>query len=120
MKATLLLLSLGLLSLPAAAQRNRVTKATVYTDVDGSVLSHQAYRSKLVSGQFVENNAQVSNHLITSISLRPAPAPDSVRTEASSPARAYHTSAPAFALPDLNGQLYDLAALRGKVVVLNF
>ncbi|MGI4873861.1 MAG: TlpA family protein disulfide reductase [Janthinobacterium lividum] len=120
MKTTLLFLFLGLSSLPAAAQHVRMTKATVCTDADGSVLSHKAYQNKLKTRMFVTNNAQITNSVITSISLRPAPAPDSVRTQAVSPARTYLTPAPAFALTDINGQSYTLAALRGKVVVLNF
>lgn len=107
-------------SLSAAAQRERVTKATVFTDVDGSVLSREAYRNKLESKQFVTANAQVTNSIVTSISLRPAPAPDSIRTQAVSPVRTYRTPAPAFSLTDINGHAYSLAALRGKVVVLNF
>lgn len=104
----------------AAAQRPRVTKATIFTDVDGSVLSRKAYRSKLQTKLFRMANAQVDNSIITSISLRPAPAPDSVRTQSISPVRTYLTPAPTFALTDINGQSYNLAALRGKVVVLNF
>ncbi|NML64586.1 TlpA family protein disulfide reductase [Hymenobacter sp. RP-2-7] len=114
------LMSLLVVSLTAAAQRPRVTKATVFTDADGTVLSRQAYRNKLQTNQFVTDKAQIANAVITSISLRPAPAPDSVRTQAVSPARAYLTPAPAFTLTDINGQSYSLAALRGKVVVLNF
>ena len=112
--------SLLAVSLPAVAQHPHVTKATVFTDVDGSVLSHKAYRSKLQTKQFVVADAQVSNFVITSISLRPAPAPDSVRTQAISPVRTYSTPAPTFALTAIDGQVYDLAALRGKVVVVNF
>lgn len=108
------------ISLPAIAQRNRVTKTTVFTDVDGSVLSRKAFRSKLQTKQFVVGDAQISNSIITSISLRPAPAPDSVRTQAISPVRTYSTPAPTFTLTDINGQSYDLATLRGKVVVVNF
>lgn len=117
-----ILLSVGLLvvSLSAAAQRNRITKATVFTDVDGSVLSREAYRNKLKTNLFVVDKAQITNSIITSISLRPAPAADSVRTQAVSPLRTYQTPAPAFALTDINGQAYNLADLRGKVVVLNF
>ena len=107
-------------SLSAAAQQPRVTKATIFTDVDGSVLSREAYRSKLKTNQFVTANPQISNSIITSISLRLAPAPDSVRTQAISPVRTYLTPAPAFTLTDINGRSYSLAALRGKVVVLNF
>jgi thiol-disulfide isomerase/thioredoxin len=107
-------------ALPVVAQHPRVTKATVFTDVDGSVLSQKAYKDKLRTRQFVTANAQITNSVITSISLRPAPAPDSVRTQAFSPIRTYLTPAPAFALTDINGQAYDLAALRGKVVVVNF
>ncbi|MBJ6142326.1 TlpA disulfide reductase family protein [Hymenobacter sp. BT559] len=110
--------SLLAVSLPAVAQH--VTKATVFTDVDGSVLSRKAYMSKLQTNQFVVADAQISNSIITAISLRPAPAPDSVRTQAISPVRTYSTPAPTFALTDIKGQAYDLAALRGKVVVVNF
>lgn len=109
-----------LLALSAAAQRNHVTKATIFTDVDGSVLSREAYRNKLKSELFVEGDAQITNAVITTISLRPAPAADSVRTQAVSPVRTYLTPAPAFALTDINGRAYSLADLRGKVVVLNF
>lgn len=109
-----------LAALPAAAQQSRVTKATVFTDVDGSVLSREAYLNKLRTKQFVTADAQITNSIITSLSLRPAPAPDSVRTQAISPVRTYLTPAPTFALADINGRSYDLAALRGKVVVLNF
>lgn len=115
-----LLIGLLLVSLAAAAQRNRTTKATVFTDVDGSVLSREAYLAKLRSNLFVEGDAQITNFVITSLSLRPAPAADSVRTQAVSPARTYQTLAPAFALTDIKGQAYSLADLRGKVVVLNF
>jgi thiol-disulfide isomerase/thioredoxin len=107
-------------SLSATAQRSRVTKATVFTDVDGSVLSREAYRNKLKTKQFTAANVQISNSIITSISLRPAPAPDSVRTQAISPVRTYLTPAPAFTLTDINGRTYSLAELRSKVVVLNF
>jgi cytochrome oxidase Cu insertion factor (SCO1/SenC/PrrC family) len=117
---TFLLIGLVLVSLAATAQRNRTTKATVFTDVDGSVLAREAYLNKLKSKLFVEGDAQITNFVITSLSLRPAPAPDSVRTQAVSPARTYQTLAPAFALTDINGQNYSLADLRGKVVVLNF
>jgi thiol-disulfide isomerase/thioredoxin len=88
--------------------------------VDGTVLSREAFMSKLKSKLFVEGDAQITNFVITSLSLRPAPAADSVRTQAVSPARTYQTAAPAFALTDINGQVYSLADLRGKVVVLNF
>jgi cytochrome oxidase Cu insertion factor (SCO1/SenC/PrrC family) len=115
-----ILVVLLMVSLSAIAQRNHVTKATVYTDVEGTVLSRQVYLSKLQSKLFVSDKAQITNSVITSISLRPAPAPDSVRTQAVSPVRTYLTAAPAFSLADINGQAYDLAALRGKVVVLNF
>lgn len=114
------LLGLLLASLSAAAQHVRTTKNTVYTDVDGSVLSSAAYRNKLRTKLFVTADAQINNSIITSISLRPAPAPDSVRTQAISPVRTYLTPAPTFALTDINGHSYDLATLRGKVVVLNF
>ena len=117
---TSLFIGLMLVSLAAAAQRNRTTKATVFTDVDGSVLSREAYMNKLKSNLFVEGDAQITNSVITSLSLRPAPAADSVRTQAVSPARAYQTHAPAFALTDINGKAYSLSDLRGKVVVLNF
>jgi len=43
-----------------------------------------------------------------------------VRLQAISPVRTYLTPAPTFALTDINGQPHNLAALRGKVVVLNF
>ena len=112
--------SLLAVSLPAVAQHPHVTKATVFTDVDGSVLSRKVFRSKLQTKQFVVGDAQISNSIITSISLRPAPAPDSVRTQAISPVRTYSTPAPTFTLTDINGQSYDLATLRGKVVVVNF
>lgn len=109
-----------LLSLTATAQRPRVTKATVFKDVDGSVLSWKVYQSKLRTKLFTTDNAQVSNSIITSISLRPIAAPETVRTQAVSPVRAYLTPAPAFTLTDINGQSYTLSELRGKVVVLNF
>lgn len=115
-----ILLGFLLVALPAAAQQPRVTKATIFTDVDGSVLSREAYLNKLRTKQFVTADAQISNSIITSLSLRPAPAPDSVRTQAISPVRTYLTPAPTFVLADINGRSYDLAALRGKVVVLNF
>ena len=113
---------IGFLMAPllAAAQHPRVTRTTIFTDVDGSVLSREAYRSKLRTKLFTTANAQINNSIVTSISLRPAPAPDSVRTQAISPVRTYLTPAPAFALTDINGQSYNLTALRGKVVVLNF
>lgn len=84
------------------------------------MLSREAYRSKLKTRLFVVDNAQITNSVITSISLRPAPAADSVRTQAVSPVRTYLIPTPAFALVDINGHSYSLAALRGKVVVLNF
>lgn len=115
-----ILLGFLLAALPAAAQQQRVTKATIFTDVDGSVLSREAYLNKLRTKQFVTADAQITNSIITSLSLRPAPAPDSVRTQAISPVRTYLTPAPTFTLADINGRSYDLAALRGKVVVLNF
>lgn len=117
---TFILVGLLIASFSAAAQRNHITKATIFTDVDGSVLSREAYRGKLKTRLFVVDNAQITNSVITSISLRPAPAADSVRTQAVSPVRTYLTPAPAFALVDINGRSYSLAALRGKVVVLNF
>ena len=109
-----------LLSLPALAQRPRPTKATVFTDVDGTVLSKEAYKRKLQTNQFSTYDPQVTDARIVSISLRPIEAPDKARAQAMSAARPYHTPAPAFTLTDLNGQTYSLAALRGKVVVLNF
>lgn len=115
-----LLVSFVMVALSAAAQRNHVTKATVFTDVDGSVLSSEAYMNKLKTKLFVADNAQIVNSVITSISLRPAPDADSVRTQAVSPVRTYQTPAPAFVLTDINGQSYSPTALRGKVVVLNF
>lgn len=115
-----ILLGFLLAALPASAQQPRVTKTTIFTDVDGSVLSREAYLNKLRTKHFVTADAQISNSIITSLSLRPAPAPDSVRTQAISPVRTYLTPAPTFTLADINGRSYDLAALRGKVVVLNF
>lgn len=116
----LVLLSLLLPALSAVAQRPKTTKATVFTDMNGRVLSWKAYQGKLRSDSFVVDRAQVSRGLITAISLRPAAAPDAVRTQATSPLRTYRTAAPTFELTDLNGRSYSLAALRGKVVVLNF
>jgi len=114
------LVTFFMVALSAAAQRNHVTKATIFTDVDGAVLSREAYMNKIKSKLFVVGDAQITNAVITTISLRPAPAADSVRTQAVSPVRTYLTPAPAFALTDIKGQPYSLADLRGKVVVLNF
>ncbi len=115
-----LLAFLLLLALPAAAQRPKTTRATVFTDVDGRVLTWKQYQGKLRTDSFSVDKAQVSGGFIQSISLKPAAAPDAIRKEAISSLRAYGTAAPAFELTDLNGKSYALAALRGKVVVLNF
>ncbi|MDO7852030.1 TlpA family protein disulfide reductase [Hymenobacter convexus] len=118
---TYLWAALLLAALPAAAQRAKVTKATVFKDVDGRVISKDEFRAKLRTGQFAVYDYQAQGRAFTSISLRKADTPDAVRTQALSPARTFGTAAPAFSGVDVRtGQPVALAALRGKVVVVNF
>ena len=102
------------------AQRSKVTAATVFRDVDGSVLSKAAFKSKLTTRAFAVDDVQASNGRITSIGLKAVDAPDKARTTAESSARTYQTAAPAFTVADINGTTYSLAELRGKVEVVNF
>ncbi|MBF9140490.1 TlpA family protein disulfide reductase [Hymenobacter properus] len=113
--------ALLLAALPAAAQRAKVTKTTVFKDVDGHVISKDEFKAKLSTGQFAVYDHQSQGRAFTSISLRPADTPDAVRTQALSPARTFGTAAPAFSGVDVRtGQPVALADLRGKVVVVNF
>lgn len=121
MMRTYLWAALLLAALPVAAQKNKITKATVYKDVDGQVVSKDAFMAKMRTGQFAVYDYQTQGRAITSITLRPADTPDAVRTQALSPARAFGTPAPAFGGVDVRtGQPVALADLRGKVVVVNF
>jgi peroxiredoxin len=121
MMRTCFFTALLLAALPATAQRPKVTKATVYKDVDGHVLSKDEFMGKLRTGQFAVYDYQAQGRAFTSISLRKADTPDAVRAQALSPARAFGTAAPAFSGVDVRtGQPVALADLRGKVVVVNF
>lgn len=120
MRPFLLASALGLLTLTATAQRATVNRHTVFTDVDGRVLSKEEYKAKLRTGQFKVDNPQAEGKAFTSISLRPADTPDKVRTKALSAKRAFNTSAPSFTVTDLQGRTHTAESLRGNVVVLNF
>ena len=109
-----------LAALPAAAQRPEVTKVTIFRDTAGQVLTKDEYKRKLRTGRFFTDNAQITNGIITSLSLKKAGSPDAVRAQALAPQRAFGTEAPAFSGTDVYGQSVTLAALRGRVVVVNF
>ncbi|MCA8829498.1 TlpA family protein disulfide reductase [Hymenobacter pini] len=120
MRSLLLTSALCLLTGAATAQRATVNRHTVFTDVDGRVISKEEYKAKLSTGQFKVDNPQAQGKAFTSLSLRPADTPDKVRTKALSPKRAFNTPAAGFTATDLQGRTYTLESLRGKVVVLNF
>ena len=85
------------------------------------MLTKDEYKSKLRTGKFAVDNAQATDGRLTSLSLKEMGAPDAVRTQALAPQRAFGTQAPAFSGVNVwDGQLVELAALRGKVVVVNF
>ena len=116
----LLLVSLLLISVPALAQRPKITKATVFLDEEGKVMSKAAYRQKRASNLYDLDDAQAKDGVYTSISLKKVGAPDKERLQAESPLRTFQTPAPSFSLTDLKGQPVSTAALLGKVVVMNF
>lgn len=121
MRALLLLPALSLLALSAPAQqRPKINRHTVYTDVDGRVLTKDAYLAKLRTDQFKVYTPQAEGKAFVSLSLRPADTPDAIRPRALTPLRAYNTAAPGFTATDLQGRPFSLEALRDKVVVLNF
>jgi hypothetical protein len=121
MMRTYLWAALLLATLPAAAQRPKVTKATVFKDVDGRVLTKDEFKAKLHTGQFAVYDYQAQGRAFTFISLRNADSPDAVRPQALSPGRTFGTAASAFSGVDVRtGQPVALADLRGKVVVVNF
>ena len=114
-------MGLLLAALPATAQRAKITKATVFTDVQGQVISKEDYKARLRTGEFAVDGAQAQGRVFTSLSLKKVGTPDVVRLQALAPERAFGTPAPAFSGINVrDGQLVDLAALRGKVVVVNF
>ncbi|MBO0359377.1 TlpA family protein disulfide reductase [Hymenobacter sp. BT186] len=120
MRPFLLASALGLLTLTATAQRASINRKTVFTDVDGRVLSKDEYKAKLRTGQFKVYNPQAEGKSFVSLSLQPADTPDAVRLKALTPLRAFNTAAPSFTATDLQGRTLTLETLRGKVVVLNF
>jgi cytochrome oxidase Cu insertion factor (SCO1/SenC/PrrC family) len=120
MRQFLLVPALCLLAFSATAQRASINRKTVFTDVDGRVISKDDYKAKLRTGQFKVYNPQAEGKTFVSLSMRPADTPDAVRLNALTPQRAFNTTAPNFTATDLQGRTLSLEALRGKVVVLNF
>ena len=120
MACMLLLVGLMLISLSTFGQRPKVTKATVFLDDEGKVISKAEYRQKRASNLYDLDDAQAKDGVYTSIGLKKMGAPDKERLQAESPLRAFRTPAPSFSLTDLNGQPVSTTALLGKVVVVNF
>ena len=121
MMRTYLWAGLLLAALPATAQRAKITRATVFTDVEGHVISKDEFKARLRTGAFAVGEAQAQGRAFTTVALKKAGAPDVVRPQALAPERTFGTPAPAFSGLDVRtGQVVELAALRGKVVVVNF
>lgn len=118
MRLLLLVPALCLLAFSTTAQQ--INRKTVFTDVDGRVLSKDDYKAKLRTGQFKVDNPQAEGKYFVSLSLRPADTPDAVRLKALTSQRAFTTTAPSFTATDLQGRTLTSESLRGKVVVLNF
>lgn len=102
------------------AQRPKMTDATVFLDEEGQAISKDEFSKRTKSGQFATGEAHSTGAVYTTLQLKRVGAPDKVRTQAMSAQRAFQTPAPAFSLTDIHGQAVSSAALKGKVVVLNF